>query len=215
MEIVTAQVAEVPLSMLTSLHDSADTCGTADNAIDAVWLAPLAAAVITAVPFTLIALAGAVKPALFDPAGTVTLAGTTRLAELLVRLTARPPAGAGPLSVTVQETLPAPTTVAGLQDRADTCRGANNEIDEVWFVPLAAAVTTAVRSAFTALTGAVRPALFDPAGTVTLAGTTRLAELLARLTARPPAAAGPLSITVQDTLPEPTTVAGLQDRADT
>jgi len=102
-----------------------------------------------------------------------------------------------------------------LQDRADTCRGANNEIDEVWFVPLAAAVTTAVRSAFTALTGAVRPALFDPAGTVTLAGTTRLAELLARLTARPPAAAGPLSITVQDTLPEPTTVAGLQDRADT
>jgi hypothetical protein len=90
------------------------------NVIDAVWLAPLAAAVIAAVPFAFTALTGAVKPALFDPAGTVTLAGTTRLAELLARVTARPPAGATALSVTVQETLPAPTTVAGLQDKADT-----------------------------------------------------------------------------------------------
>jgi hypothetical protein len=80
----------------------------------------LTAAVIAAVPFAFTELTGAVNPALFDPAGTVTLAGTTRLAELLVRLTARPPADAKPPSVTVQETLPAPTTVAGLQDRADT-----------------------------------------------------------------------------------------------
>jgi hypothetical protein len=117
--------------MLTWLQDSADTCGTADNEIDEVWLAPLAAAVITAVTFTLPALAGAVKPALLDPAGTMTLAGTTRLAELLARLTAKPPARAGALSVTVQETLPAPTTVAGLQDKADTFRGADNAIEDV------------------------------------------------------------------------------------
>jgi hypothetical protein len=90
------------------------------NVIDAVWLPPFAAAVIAAVAFAFTALTGAVNPALFDPAGTVTLAGTTRLAELLARLTARPPAGATALSVTVQETLPAPTTVAGLQDKADT-----------------------------------------------------------------------------------------------
>jgi hypothetical protein len=80
---------------------------------------------------------------------------------------------------------------------------------------LAAALTTAVRSAFTALTGAVKPAPLDPAGTVTLAGTTRLAELLARLTARPPAPVKPFSVTVQATLPAPTSVAGLQDKADT
>jgi len=183
--------------------------------MDEVCAVPLAEAVITAVAFAFNALTVPVKAALFDPAGTVTLAGTTRLAELLARVTARPPAGAKPLSVTVQETLPAPATVAGLQDKADTCRGADNEIDEVWFVPLAAAVTTAVRSAFTALTGAVNPALFDPAGTVTLAGTTRLAELLARVTARPPAGAKPLSVTVQETLPAPATDAGLQDKADT
>jgi hypothetical protein len=80
----------------------------------------LAEAVITTVTFALTALAVPVNPALLDPYATVTLAGTTRLAELLARLTARPPDGAGPLSVTVQETLPAPTNAAGLQDRADT-----------------------------------------------------------------------------------------------
>ena len=152
-----------------------------DNDMDEVCVVPLAEAVITAVAFAFTALTGAVKPALFDPAGTVTLAGTTRLAELLARVTARPPAGAKPLSVTVQVTLPAPTIAAGMQDKADTCRGANNDIDEVWFVLLAAAVTTANRSVVTALTEAVNPALLDPAGTVTLAGTTRLAELLACL----------------------------------
>ena len=88
-------------------------------------------------------------------------------------------------------------------------------IDAVCFEPLTVAAITTVTFALTALAVPVKPALLDPAATVTLAGTTRLAELLARLTARPPAAAGPLSITVQDTLPEPTTVAGLQDRADT
>jgi hypothetical protein len=80
----------------------------------------LTAAVITAVTFALTALAVPVKPALLDPAGTVTLAGTTRLAELLARLTARPPTPARPFSETVQETLPEPITAAGLQDKADT-----------------------------------------------------------------------------------------------
>jgi hypothetical protein len=103
----------------------------AGNEIVEVWLPPLAAAVITAVAFAFTALTVPVKPALLDPAGAVTLAGTTRLAELLARLTARPPARAGALSVTVQATLPAPATVAGLQDKADTSRGADNEIDDV------------------------------------------------------------------------------------
>jgi siroheme synthase len=79
----------------------------------------LAVAVITAVTFELTTLAGAVKPTLLDPAVTVTLAGTTRLAELLARLIAKPAAPATPFSVTVQETLPAPAIAAGLQDKAD------------------------------------------------------------------------------------------------
>ena len=80
----------------------------------------MAAAVITAVAFALTALTVPVKPALLYPAGTVTLAGTARLAELLARLIAKPAAPAKPFSVTVQETVAAPATVVGLHAKADT-----------------------------------------------------------------------------------------------
>ena len=80
----------------------------------------MAVAVITAVAFALTALTMPVKLALLSPAATVTLAGTTRLAELLARLTVRPPATAKAFSETVQETLPEPAIAAGLQDKADT-----------------------------------------------------------------------------------------------
>ena len=75
------------------------------------------------------ALTVAVKAALAEPAGTVRLAGTTTLALLLDRLTAEPPAGAAPLSVTVQETLPAPTIVAGVQDNPDKVAIGDREME--------------------------------------------------------------------------------------
>ena len=58
----------------------------------------------------------AVKDAVVCPAGTVTVAGTWAAAVLLdVNATAAPPAGAGPLSVTVPvEGLP-PTTEVGFR----------------------------------------------------------------------------------------------------
>ena len=57
-----------------------------------------------------------VKLALVDPAGTVTEAGTVAAAvSLLVRLTGIPPAGAGPVSVTVPVELVPPCTDAGLR----------------------------------------------------------------------------------------------------
>jgi hypothetical protein len=88
--------------------------------IDAVCFELLTVAAITTVTFALTALAVPVKPALLDPAATVTLAGTTRLEELLASATARPEAAVWPFSVTVQETLPAPTTVVGLHAKAHT-----------------------------------------------------------------------------------------------
>ena len=55
------------------------------------------------------------KFALVDPAGTVTEAGTVAAAvSLLVRLTEIPPAGAGPVSVTIPVELVPPCTDAGL-----------------------------------------------------------------------------------------------------
>jgi len=60
------------------------------------------------------ALVLTVNVALLAPAATVTLAGTVAVDVLLVRVTAAPPAGAGPLSVTVPvEDCAPPVTVVG------------------------------------------------------------------------------------------------------
>ena len=59
----------------------------------------------------------AVKDAVVAAAATVTLAGTVKLALLLVKATAEPPVGAGPLKVTVQALVPGPVSDAGLQVR--------------------------------------------------------------------------------------------------
>ena len=60
-------------------------------------------------------------------------------------------------------------------------------------------------------TAAVNPALLALAGTTTAAGTVTAPLLLARETLKPPLPAGPLSVTVQASLPEPVIDALLQD----
>src|SRR6202161_2253906 len=60
----------------------------------------------------------AVKPALVALAGTTTVAGTVTAALLLVTDTLKPPLPAGPLSVTVQASVPAPVIDALLQESA-------------------------------------------------------------------------------------------------
>ena len=65
----------------------------------------------------------AVNWALLDPAATVTLAGTVTLALLSESVTANPPAGAAPLSVTVHAEVPGAFTLAGVQVKPLTvCR---------------------------------------------------------------------------------------------
>jgi hypothetical protein len=70
------------------------------------------------------------------------------------------------------------------------------------------AVITAVSSVVTAATVAVNPALLAPAGTVTVPGTVTLALLSASAAAKPPLAAGLLSVTVQFDEPGALTLAG-------
>lgn len=53
------------------------------------------------------AATGALKVALDDPAGTVTIAGTVTAPPLLAMLTDRPPLGAAPFSPTEQVSVPA------------------------------------------------------------------------------------------------------------
>ena len=65
-----------------------------------------------------------VKDALALPAGTVTLAGTLAAVLLLESMTCAPPAGAGPLKVTVPvEVCRPPTTLLGLNVSEETMGG--------------------------------------------------------------------------------------------
>ena len=65
-----------------------------------------------------------VKAALVVPAGTATLEGTLAAPLLLESITCAPPAGAGPLSVTVPvEVCAPPTTVLGFSVSEETVGG--------------------------------------------------------------------------------------------
>ena len=65
-----------------------------------------------------------VKVALLLPAGTVTLEGTLAAPLLLESVTCAPPAGAGPLSVTVPvEDCTPPTTLVGFNVSEETVGG--------------------------------------------------------------------------------------------
>jgi hypothetical protein len=82
-----------------------------------VWDVPLNDAVNSAVWLELIAETVAVKEELFCPALTPTVGGTVMLALLLDRVILAPPAGAGPLSVTVHTEDPGAVTLEGVQVR--------------------------------------------------------------------------------------------------
>jgi hypothetical protein len=75
------------------------------------------AEIVTVAPFDGGRFVETMNVLLVAPAGTVMLLGTEAiLAELLERVTLRPPVGAGPLSVTVPVELLPPFTVVGLRD---------------------------------------------------------------------------------------------------
>ena len=73
------------------------------------------------------------NPAVATPAGTVMLAGTVALALLLLSVTAKPPAGATALSVTVQAEDPGAFTVPGEQLKPLTVTAAFTVTVAVWF----------------------------------------------------------------------------------
>lgn len=152
----------------------------------------------------------AVKVAEVAPAATVTEAGSAAALELSLRVTAAPPVGAGPFSVTVPVELLPPTTVVGLKLNAEITGGTTVRVAVLLPCELLAVMVTAV-DAPTAEVVMVKLALVEPAATVTEAGTVAALELSLSETVAPPVPAAAARVTVPVELVPPVTLVGLTD----
>ena len=145
-----------------------------------------------------------------DPAGTTTLGLAATAGFELTSVTGSPPAGAGPLSVTLAEDGTPPFTLFGFNVSADTADGDGLTVSsEVAVVPPEEAetvtgVAVATMNVLTVNVFVVLPFMIDTvAGTVAAPGV-----LLARLMMTPPAGAGAASVTVPVELVPPVTATG-------
>jgi hypothetical protein len=150
-----------------------------------------------------------VKVAVVAYAGTVTLVGTEAANPLLLdRNTTAPPAGAGPLSVTVPIEEPPPVTLDGLSV-SERSVGGRTASEADWVTPLFAAEIDTEIAVPTGAVVAVNVTLLAPAGTVTEDGTAATEESLDdKETTIPPLGAGPLTTTVPTEELPPVRLAG-------
>ena len=138
------------------------------------------------------------------------VAGTgNALGLVLTRFTVSPPAGAKAFRVTVPVTICPPVAFSGLRLNMseDTTGGLIVRFPTFW-LPLSVAEIVAIVRTETGTEATRKDALVDPAGTVTVGGTSALPLVLASATVVPPAAAGPPNVTVAVAGWPPTTVPG-------
>lgn len=182
---------------------------------------PALAVIVTGVDVATVAVVIG-NVALLAPCATVTLPGTVAAAVLLrASVTAKPPVGAGAVSVTVPCDAFPPVTLVGLTDSAERDAangGADGGVtvsDAVRVAPPYDPVIVTPVDAATDGVVIVNVALVLPAATVTLAGVLVAAVLLlASVTTAPPVGAAAVSVAVPcDEFP-PTTVEGLSDSAE-
>lgn len=148
--------------------------------------------------------------AVVAPAERLTDAGTTADASLLDRETTTPPAGAGPVRLTVPVDPVPPATDAGTTDRLE--RVAALTLRTAFFVvPFAVPEIVAATFVAVGVVVTVKVPVVAPAATVTPAGTTAAGLLLVRATVKPPDGAAEVSVTVPEDAVPPTTVAGLKE----
>ena len=152
--------------------------------------------------------------ALVNPGATVTLDGTVATEVLLLESAmTTPPAGAGPLNVTVLvEELP-PAVLDGLTV-TEVRTGGITVIEVVCVTPLRTAETTAGVAVATGVVVTAKLALVLPSGMVADAGTLTAGLLLDKETTVPPVGAGPLNATVPVGEPPPVALAALKPNED-
>jgi len=130
-----------------------------------------------------------------EPLGTVTVAGTFAFGLLEERLTVKPAALAGPVSVTVPVAGLPPITELGESAMPASPAGATMRL-AVNDVPPCVAVKVTVLPVVTGVVEMVTVAEDAPAGMVTVAGSDATGLLDDRLTVNPPAEALPFKVTV-------------------
>jgi hypothetical protein len=157
----------------------------------------------------------AVKEPVVAAAATVMLAGTVKLALLLLKPTTTPPERAGPLRVTVQALAPGPVKEAGAQLRLLTVTGASRVNVELAEPPLAEAVKVPVELLAIVPAVAVKAALVTPAAMMSEAGAVSSALLEETVTESPPVGAAALAVTVQMLLAPDDSDVGVQASAVT
>src|SRR5262249_9688267 len=151
------------------------------------------------------------KDALDKPAPTVSVVEATTAVFELVRLTATPPAGAAPFSVTVAEVALPPVTAAGERLNPVTFGGGTaagfTVSDAVAEAPLEEAVIVTGGATVTAAVATLKVCVRNPAGTVTdVVGNAGLEP--DRVTTAPEPVAAAVRFTVTFTLLPPVTVVG-------
>ena len=125
--MTTVPVELLPPTTAVGLSDTEETLITGAVTVNvAVWVVPAGYVpeIVTGVE-VLTALVVTEKVAVVDPAGTVTLDTVTWATAVLLleRLTAAPPVGAGPLSVTVPVDPAPPATVLGFSETDNKVTG--------------------------------------------------------------------------------------------
>lgn len=156
-----------------------------------------------------------VKLAEVEPASTVTFAGTEATELLLDRETTEPPAGAGPVRVTVPVAEAPPPTVVGFTANDNSVIGGGMTVNvafRVWPPSEPEMMTSVEEATKLALTGKV--AVLDPGETVTVAGTVAAEVLLLESVNTAPLVATVLSVTVAVEEPPLATLVGFRDRED-
>src|SRR5215211_2084202 len=193
---------------------SVAVCGGGFTVRVAARVTPPALAVIVTGVDAVTALVAIANVALVAPCATDTPAGTVAAAVLLLdRDTAKPPAGAADVSVTLACDEAPPVTLAGFTATDESDAGADGGVTvsvALRAVPPNAPLIVRDVDAVTDAVLTVNVALKAPAGTVTLAGTVAaLVLLLDSVTTAPPEGAALVRLAVPSEVLPPTTLAGL------